>query len=225
MMIGIYEIINPSGSVYIGQSVNIERRMCQYAKLHSSIKAQRHLYNSLIKYGIQNHKIKMIDHLPDDCSQEEINRLETLYWKSYKDRGYKMMNIREPGSKGKLSEETKELLRIANTGRKQSPEERAKHCGKNNGMYGVKGEKAPFYGKHHTEEHKEMHRQRMLGKKLSARKTINVDTGKIYFSIKEAAKDIGISYDQAKWLVRNQIKNRKVNLMYYEDWSNINSNK
>ena len=33
-----------------------------------------------------------------------------FYWQMYKDIGTKLMNIREPGSNGKLSEETKKLI-------------------------------------------------------------------------------------------------------------------
>jgi group I intron endonuclease len=223
-MIGIYEIISPSNKVYIGQSLDIERRFKQYVHLHTSCKSQRYLYRSLKKYGIENHSIKMIEQLPKDSTQQEIDRMEILYWESYKNREYEMMNIKFPGSRGKWSEESKRKLSKALKGKKHSEEHIAKRRGKNNGMYGKRGKLAPFYGKHHSEEHKQMNRERMLGKKLSARKTINMDTGKIYDSVKEAAKDIGISYDQAKWLVRGQIKNRKINLLYYEDRDSSNSN-
>ena len=59
-MIGIYKITSPSGKVYVGQSVNIERRLKEYKIL--KCKKQVKLYNSFIKYGFENHKIE-IDHV------------------------------------------------------------------------------------------------------------------------------------------------------------------
>lgn len=44
-MIGIYKITSPSGKVYIGQSVNIERRFLDYKK--SLKNTQIKLYNSI----------------------------------------------------------------------------------------------------------------------------------------------------------------------------------
>ena len=48
-MIGIYKITSPSNKIYIGQSINIERRFNSYKNL-SHCKQQIKLYNSLQKY-------------------------------------------------------------------------------------------------------------------------------------------------------------------------------
>lgn len=224
MKIGVYKITSPSGRVYIGQSWDIERRFNQYRTLHKSCKSQKGLWNSLIKYTPKAHIFETIYTYIYIPTQEDLDRKERKYWQLHKNCYIKLLNIREPGRGGKMSEESKELIRRAITGRKQSTEERAKHCGENNGMYGKKGELAPFFGKHQTKENKELNRQRMKGKRLSARKVIDITTGKVYEAIKDAAIDLGISYDTAKLLVRNKLKNRIHNLIYYEDRYNNSSN-
>lgn len=73
-MIGIYKIISPSNKIYVGQSTDIEKRFKGYKKLYC--KKQVKLYNSLKKYGVENHKFEIIE----ECSLEELDKQET-YWK------------------------------------------------------------------------------------------------------------------------------------------------
>ena len=77
--IGIYKIESPSKKIYIGQSKNIEERFKQYYRL-TSIKNQRRLYKSLLKYGVINHKFKIIE----ECNIEELN-IKERYWQEYYD--------------------------------------------------------------------------------------------------------------------------------------------
>lgn len=136
----IYKITSPNGKVYIGQTTNIIQRFLYYKKL--KCKNQIKLYNSFLKYGVENHKFEIIH----ECKEEELNTLEEKYVLDFKcvEEG---LNVRYGGgSKGKLSEETKEKLRIINTGKKQSEESRIKNREANT------GDKNGFYGKTHTEE-------------------------------------------------------------------------
>jgi hypothetical protein len=48
--------------------------------------------------------------LPKDVSQSTLDQYETLYWLAYKDLGRQMLNLREPGSRGKHSEITKKKM-------------------------------------------------------------------------------------------------------------------
>lgn len=79
---GIYKITSPSGRIYIGQSKNIEKRFLQYRRLQC--KYQKLLYNSLIKYGVENHVFEIVL----QCLPEELNLNELKYIQetgSYKD--------------------------------------------------------------------------------------------------------------------------------------------
>ena len=107
-MIGIYKITNPNGKVYIGQTWDFKRRFDQYHKTFGI--RQRKLYNSIMKYGIDNHTFDIICELPKDVSQEVLDRYEITYWEFYKDCLVELLNIRIPGKGGKHSEETKKLM-------------------------------------------------------------------------------------------------------------------
>ena len=76
-MVGIYKITNPNNKVYIGQSIDIEKRFKQYKRY--SCKAQPKLYNSLNKYGVENHIFEIIK----KCNIEELNTKERYYQEKY----------------------------------------------------------------------------------------------------------------------------------------------
>lgn len=100
---GIYKIISPSGKVYIGQTCDIEKRWNKYKYFHC--KAQPHLYNSLIKYGVDKHSFSILH----ECSEGDLDKLELHYIKEYDCfSSAKGMNLRSGGGGGhKLSEESK----------------------------------------------------------------------------------------------------------------------
>ena len=73
-MVGIYKITSPSNKIYIGQSINIEKRKNQYIKPSRSCIGPK-LYNSINKYGWENH----IHEIIEECSIEELNKKEVFY--------------------------------------------------------------------------------------------------------------------------------------------------
>ena len=78
-MIEIYKIISPSGRIYIGQTLNIERRRKSYYSDNCS-KCQPKLFNSIKKYGFKNHLFEIIE----ECNQELLNERER-HWQEYYD--------------------------------------------------------------------------------------------------------------------------------------------
>lgn len=114
-MIGIYKITSPSGKIYIGQSWNISKRKSYYK--NNPNKSQCYIYNSLCKYGFENHTFEVIHILPNDITQDILDIYECLYMELYKDCNIELMNIRNGGSKGKLSIETIEKMRKTTHGR------------------------------------------------------------------------------------------------------------
>ena len=77
MSIGIYKITSPNNKVYIGQSINIEIRKKYYLNLNKC-KKQPKLYNSLKKYGFDQHIFEIIE----ECNLDQLNERE-IYWKQY----------------------------------------------------------------------------------------------------------------------------------------------
>lgn len=107
-VVGIYKITSPSGRVYIGQSWNIKHRWQDYGK--STTKSQPYLNHSFLKHGKKAHSFEVIHELPYDVQQQTLDVYEQLYMYLYRQCGAKLMNIREAGSQGKLSEETKQKV-------------------------------------------------------------------------------------------------------------------
>lgn len=128
----IYKITSPSGGVYIGQTRHYRHRVSAYKRL--VCKDQPRLYNSLKKHGVTNHTYEIIHELPFDAHQQIVNTYETLYIDVYKNCGSKMLNIKEGGSfgghsmetrlkmKGRvLSEEVKQKMTMSKKGKKRAP--------------------------------------------------------------------------------------------------------
>lgn len=104
-MKGIYKITNPNNKIYIGQSTNIENRIKRYKSLQCA--GQRILYNSLKKYGWENHKFEIIEIIDDETTLIE----RETYWKIF----YKVLETpslccRIDGKHGKSSKETCQKL-------------------------------------------------------------------------------------------------------------------
>lgn len=78
-MIGIYKITSPSGKIYIGQSINIERRFGEYKRLQERT-AGRKIMNSLKKYGPENHIFEVVE----ECEIDVLHSREH-YWKTHFD--------------------------------------------------------------------------------------------------------------------------------------------
>lgn len=123
-IIGIYKITSPSGRVYVGQSWNMARRFAKYRTKYNA--HQPKLHNSLLKYGFHNHTVEIVKTFSSDVSQSELDRQEQICIDLCRAEGQRMMNVREAGSHGRMSEESKIKMRAASTGRRLSPEAKRK---------------------------------------------------------------------------------------------------
>ena len=110
---GIYKITSPIGKIYIGQAININERWNDYKCL--DCKAQRYIYNSLKKYGVDNHKFEIIHDLEKKERSKaeiinELNILETFYinkFNSFIDNNPEFgMNLTKGGGNKESSKET-----------------------------------------------------------------------------------------------------------------------
>ena len=170
----IYKITYPTNKIYIGQSWNVKHRLERYRSMDCA--GQVKLYSSILKHGWDKHIFEIVHELPEDTEQEIINQYELLYWQFYIDHNFDMMNVRYPGSNGKLSEETKKLISEKNKGKKRSPEQveknRLSRIGHKSSDETKKkmsekftGSNNPFYGKKHSEETLKKLRDKKLGVK------------------------------------------------------------
>jgi group I intron endonuclease len=151
MKSGIYKITSPSNKIYIGQSWDIDKRKIYYK--NSLCKEQPKIYNSIKKYGWMNHKFEIIEEV-DTLNQNILNEKEVYWIKFYRNIGFELLNLREGGSNGKHSLESKNKIGL-------------KVKGKNNGMY----------GKTHTDESKKLISQTHKGKKISLKTRKKISEG------------------------------------------------
>jgi group I intron endonuclease len=110
-MIGIYKITNPTGKIYIGKSIDIEKRHYQYEKGH--MKQQTALYNSVKKYGWNNHKVEILK----ECEEDKLNELES-YYISYYNSVEKGLNLTYGGDGGRKSDITKQRISTSMMGKR-----------------------------------------------------------------------------------------------------------
>lgn len=113
-MIGIYKITSPTKRIYIGQSLNIEKRFKHYYSY--DCKGQPRLYNSLLKHGIKKHSFEIIHY----CTVLELNELERYYQDLYNclNSGLNCTLTTSKNSVGYLSMETKNKISKSTTGNK-----------------------------------------------------------------------------------------------------------
>ena len=149
-IIGIYLITSPTGKRYIGSSKDIEKRFKQYRRL--SCKEQTKIYNSLNKYGIENHTFEVIY----QCNFEDLYKWERFFGEQFNciEDG---LNCSLPAYGDKpliVSEETKNKMSQSNKGKKLN-EYHKKKISKSN------------KGKKFTDEHKNKLSESHKGKKFS----------------------------------------------------------
>lgn len=151
-----------NGKVYIGITCQtLEDRW----RKGNGYKDNDHFYKAIKKYGWDNfsHEI-LFERLTEEEAGEKEKQLIAFYNSTNQDLGY---NISLGGTKSRIglpcSEETKEKISKANTGRRWSLEARQKmsesrkglFAGEKHPLYGKKGKDAPAYGYHHTDECKQ----------------------------------------------------------------------
>lgn len=113
---GIYKIINPKGKIYIGQSTNINKRKHIYKTV--KCKGQIKIYNSILKYGWENHQFDTIE----ECLVEQLNERER-YWQDYYNvlkGGLNCKLTKTEDRSGITPQEIRDKIGKANTGKTHS---------------------------------------------------------------------------------------------------------
>jgi group I intron endonuclease len=214
-MIGIYKITNPNGKVYIGQSVDIEKRWKHHKWAFEGDKYQYHLYNSFKKYGFDDHRFEIIE----ECEEAELNTKERYYQDKYNSitEGLNSRYTKSDDKSGRLSEKTLEKLskirkgrvapnkgkpmpehqRQAQIGRKLSNETKKKISKSNKRAWGNKPiEEVKAHNKRHSER-MTGEGNPMYGRATGTSMKVVID-GVEYRSIRQASIQTGISWGKIK---------------------------
>lgn len=98
-MIGIYKITNKiNGHCYIGQSINLEKRLASHftnAYNCNSVEYNKVLYAAIRKYGKENFSAEILEL----CEQEQLDERE-IFWINYYDSYHNGYNATEGGEHG-----------------------------------------------------------------------------------------------------------------------------
>lgn len=230
-MIGIYKITSPSGKVYVGQSIDIEKRFNRYKKMHC--KLQVRLFNSLKKHGSDSHIFEVIE----CCDVDSLNERE-YYWQVFYDvlgsNGLNCMITDPKRKKRVVTEETRNRMRetalkfnsIKNLGdlrnklgkkHKESTKKKIGNAqrGELNHMYGKVGLEHPNFGrklpKHQIDRHKEILKEMYTNMPKyeypTSKIVLDSMTGVYYYSIAEIANSMNICNSY----LSKQIKSKKPN--------------
>ena len=135
--IGIYKITSPSGKIYVGQTINIEKRWSEYKLSYSNLYKQPKIFRSFEKYGVEAHQFEIIE----ECEREQLNEREIYWGEYYNTLGPNGLNLKLGNAKGKMSEETKKQISTSLMGK---PKNSSK-----------KGEEHKHFGKSKSDEHKQ----------------------------------------------------------------------
>ena len=204
-MIGIYKITNPKGKIYIGQSINIKRRFYKY-KIKDCIN-QTKLYNSLNKYGPENHIFEIIE----ECIESDLNLKERFYQELYNviDNGLNCTLQELNGKSGKLSDETKEKI----------SKNHSKHFkGKKHSEYSKEQNRIKHIGKKHTKETcLKMSESRKGINSIFSIKVICTNTLKQWDCISDCAKELNYNISTLCRYLNGKRKN-KTTIVYLKDY-------
>jgi group I intron endonuclease len=193
-MVGIYKITSPTKKVYIGQSIDIEKRFKNYEGLNC--KRQPAIYNSFLKYGVNKHKFEIIC----ECDILELNDKERYYQDVFSATGKNGLNCsltKTNDRNGSHSEETKLKIGLGNKGKFVSEETRQKMS---NTRTGIKHN----LGRKHSKETKIKISEANMNNGIL---TLNIETGIYYVTLKEAAESINIKQTKLRMHLKGYIKN------------------
>lgn len=132
-IICIYKITNPDGKVYIGATTDYTQRINAYRI--TKCKNQIKIFNSLKKWGFENHFFEIVEM----CSKEQLRELEAKYGRQF--------NVLDEyiGLNDNIPKVNKLYSGVSDSVRKKQSENKV-------GLY-LK-DKNPFYNKTHSEETK-----------------------------------------------------------------------
>jgi group I intron endonuclease len=199
---GVYKITNLiNNKIYVGSAVNLSNRKSKhFSNLSKNNHHNDHLQNAYNKYGSANFKFSVIMYVSNiknsliETEQYWINTLDACNEK----KGYNICPTAGNSLGRSTSEETKNKLRVKMKGRVNSKEQREEIKQRMIGnKYGTGGK-----GKTVSEETK------TKISNVQKKKIINLDTGQLYNSIKDASIACNINEASLSQTVR-KYRNRK----------------
>lgn len=173
----IYKITNPNGRIYIGKTKNTRNRFNQYKNLNC--KTQPALYNSLLKYGYDNHSVEIIH----KCDYNDLSKCEIDFISKY-NSFHNGLNATFGGDDGFLCGEYNVAKRPEV--RKKMSDAKIKWY-KNNDHWGLGLKRS-------SETIDKIRLKRNKQAPIITKYVLDLDSGVYYYGIKELANILDIEY-------------------------------
>lgn len=205
-MIGIYKITNPVGAIYIGQSIDIAKRLYKYKRF--DCKNQIMLYRSLKKYGFENHKIEVI--VSGNFNSLLLDELEIHYIRLYNSFN-EGLNLTSggAGSNGRfLNSNQINNIKKRRIGSKHSEESKIKISNYHKENKWALGNKSNKDKKLSNKIKERMSKAKLDGKNINSKIVVDICTGIYYDSISSAAKAYNYNYHTLKSMLNNDNPNK-----------------
>lgn len=220
---GIYKITSPTNRIYIGQSIDIQKRIWRYMSNHGA-KTQYKLHNSLKKYGWDAHKFEIIE----ECSIDLLNERERFWQEFYDVLGKNGLNCILTSTRDKkfiCSEETRKKYSEAKKGKSFTKEHKEKLSNSKKGKKLSESHKKSISKSHQGYKFSEESKQKMSNSKKKSgflKEHINVlsqmkkkpiickEDNLIFNSISEACKYYNISNSSMSNHLKGKSKQLKI---------------
>lgn len=217
----VYKITSPTNRVYVGSTSNVTRRWRSYKRL--KCEAQRKLYSSFLKHGVDKHKFEIIT----ECELDNMLQIETHWGLFYnvldKEAG---LNLRLPKDGEVYGGFSKERVCAGDFKKGQVPWNKGIACTeemKRRISLKKKGTKTWNKGKNFSDvakdnmskSHKKRFSQIGISPYLSHNSKIILcfNTGVYYYSSVDASKHVGISRSGLNNILDGKVIN-KTSLKY-----------
>lgn len=171
---GIYKITSPTNKIYIGQAVNLKRRLKVYQSLNAVLQTQPKIFSSIQKYGSDDHQFEILEL----CDVNSLDSLEQYHKQLHINLlGWEMAlfcKVNDLGS-GPRSEDTIQKMKNSHIGKCHSAETKEKISKSLKGQKktdehiknmsaSLKGREAWNKGIARTEEQKKYQSEKMKGR-------------------------------------------------------------
>ncbi|MGZ9736534.1 GIY-YIG nuclease family protein [Flavobacterium sp. GNP002] len=203
----IYKITSPSNKVYVGSTSNITRRWSSYRRM--KCEAQRKLYSSLLKHGVDKHKFEIIT----ECDVANMLQLETHWGLFYNVLDKKSgLNLRLPKDGEVYGGFSKERICGGDFKKGNIPHNKGIPCSeemKKRISLKKKGRSSWNKGKKWSEESKKRMSEGSKGIIThNAKIILDINTGVFYNSSVDAAKYNSISKSSLNYMLQGVYKNK-----------------
>jgi group I intron endonuclease len=219
----LYKIINQiNGKVYIGQTKYLEKRKSQ----HKTYSTNKHLRNAISKDSWNNFTFEIIDIA---LNQWQADCIEWCLIGQYDSRNAeKGYNVSPGGYHTEISEETRQKISAAQTGKTHTEETKKKISENNMGKkrtaeakknisLAKMGDKNPMYGKAHSEEEKQKISERqkisMLGNTNGAGgkgKTVSEEQKKRHSDIMKSKNNFKVPIELHEQILKDPRSTRAI---------------